>query len=140
MDHHGGSANLYFRTSRRISAAETARLVALAGGEPPEPSLYADMEAFTPPDGYTFSVTMNVSDGEIQRVGIYALPSASRAAAAMSRHRPRTRRDPRRPRGQIARHPHARGVRSWWVRKDPCRPLRDERPPTVLQTVDPVRQ
>src|SRR5262249_59701402 len=35
--------------------------------------LFADMEKFPPPDGYTFSVTMAVGDGEIQRVGFYAL-------------------------------------------------------------------
>jgi len=31
------------------------------------------MQRFTPSDGYTFSVTMAVSNGEIQRVGFYAL-------------------------------------------------------------------
>ncbi|MFC4056659.1 aromatic prenyltransferase [Actinomadura syzygii] len=73
VDYAGDTANLYFRTIRKITPGVCERLVALAAGDPPGPSLFADLAAFTPPDGHTFSVTMRVSDGEIQRVGIYAL-------------------------------------------------------------------
>ncbi|MCF6468491.1 hypothetical protein FAF44_08825 [Nonomuraea sp. MG754425] len=73
VDYHGGSANLYFRTSRKITPDTAEELIALAGGNPPEPTLLDDMAAFTPSDGHTFSVTMSVPDGQIHRVGFYAL-------------------------------------------------------------------
>ncbi|RFU40341.1 hypothetical protein DZF91_17680 [Actinomadura logoneensis] len=73
VDYQGHSANLYFRTSRRITLDETDRIISLTGGNPPTPSLFADMREFTPADGYTLNVTMGLSDGEIQRVGFYAL-------------------------------------------------------------------
>jgi 4-hydroxyphenylpyruvate 3-dimethylallyltransferase len=73
VDYRGNTANLYFRTSGKITRDESERLVSLANGKPPEPFLFSDMERFTPPDGYTFSVTMAEGTGEIQRVGFYAL-------------------------------------------------------------------
>ncbi|MFC4911812.1 aromatic prenyltransferase [Actinomadura gamaensis] len=73
VDYPGNTANLYFRTSHRITRDDAERLISLAHGKPPGPSLFTDMRTFTPPDGYTFSVTMGLADGEIQRVGFYAL-------------------------------------------------------------------
>lgn len=64
------TANLYFRTSGKITWDETE---SLANGKRPGLFLFSDMEKFTPPDGYTFSVPMAVGDGEIQRVRFYTL-------------------------------------------------------------------
>ena len=73
VDYRANTANLYFRTSARITWKQIERLISLAYGKPPEASVFSDMQRFTPSDGYTFSVTMAVSNGEIQRVGFYAL-------------------------------------------------------------------
>lgn len=73
VDYRSNTANLYFRKSGKITQEESERLVCLADGKRPGPLLLLEMERFTPPDGYTFSVTMSVGNGEIQRVGFYAL-------------------------------------------------------------------
>jgi 4-hydroxyphenylpyruvate 3-dimethylallyltransferase len=73
VDYRGNTANLYFRTSGKITRDQSERFVSLANGKRPGPSLFSEMERFTPPDGYTFSVTMAVGNGDIQRVGFYAL-------------------------------------------------------------------
>lgn len=73
VDYHSNTANLYFRTSRRITQDVAGDLVSLAGGNAPSPELVADMVEFTPRDGHTVNVTMRASDGEIERIGIYAL-------------------------------------------------------------------
>jgi len=73
VDYHSNTANLYFRTAGKITWDQSVQLVSLANGKPPGPVLFSDMERFTSPDGYTFSVTMAVGNGEIQRVGFYAL-------------------------------------------------------------------
>ncbi|MFC5183237.1 aromatic prenyltransferase [Actinomadura harenae] len=73
VDYLANTANLYFRTSRRLTRDVAADLVSLAGGNPPSPELLADMIEFTPGDGHTFNVTVRPSDGLIERVGVYAL-------------------------------------------------------------------
>jgi 4-hydroxyphenylpyruvate 3-dimethylallyltransferase len=73
VDYRGNTVNLYFRTSSKITRDESERFVSMANGKQPRSSLFSDMERFTPPDGYTFSVTMAVGNGDIQRVAFYAL-------------------------------------------------------------------
>lgn len=73
VDYRGNTANIYFRTSARITPDESERMISLAGGKRPGPFPFSEMERFTPPDGYTFSVTMAVDTGEVRRVGFYAL-------------------------------------------------------------------
>ncbi|TCO55794.1 aromatic prenyltransferase Orf2 [Actinocrispum wychmicini] len=73
VDYRANTVNLYFRTSRKITQDDSERFVSVANGKPPGPSVFSDMAKFTPPDGYTFSVTMAVDNGDIQRVGFYAL-------------------------------------------------------------------
>lgn len=73
VDYLANTVNLYFRTSRRITPEIAGQHISLAGGKAPALTLFSDMLEFTPPDGYTFNVTLRLSDGEIQRVGFYAL-------------------------------------------------------------------
>lgn len=73
VDYRARTVNLYFRTSGKLTLDQSERLVRLANGNPPAASVFSDMQRFTAPDGYTFSVTMEVSGGEIQRVAFYAL-------------------------------------------------------------------
>ncbi|WP_157429804.1 aromatic prenyltransferase [Actinomadura oligospora] len=73
VDYLSNTANLYFRTSKRITPDVAEGLISLADGNSPTPELLADMMEFTPRDGHTFNVTVRPSDGEVQRVGVYAL-------------------------------------------------------------------
>ncbi|MFE3203699.1 aromatic prenyltransferase [Embleya sp. NPDC059237] len=73
VDYQQGTANLYFRTAEGIDAKSTKRLLALSGSAGPDARTFADMRAFTAPGGYTFSVTLRIDTGRIERVGIYAL-------------------------------------------------------------------
>ncbi|MEV4253900.1 aromatic prenyltransferase, partial [Spirillospora sp. NPDC049652] len=73
VDYQRNTANLYFRTTRKITSDEAERIISLTDGKPPAPSLFSDMREFTPPDGYTLNVTMGLADGGIRRVGFYAL-------------------------------------------------------------------
>ncbi|OPC77329.1 hypothetical protein B4N89_43185 [Embleya scabrispora] len=73
VDYQQGTANLYFRTGEGIDAGSTKRLLALSGGTMPDARTFGDMLAFTAPGGYTFSVTLRIDTGRIERVGFYAL-------------------------------------------------------------------
>ncbi|MFJ7911298.1 aromatic prenyltransferase [Kitasatospora sp. NPDC096204] len=67
------TANLYFRTREGLTPEGAQRLLPLSRAEVPDEATFRDMVAFTAPDGHTFSVTLRVATGEIERVGIYAL-------------------------------------------------------------------
>lgn len=73
VDHQHGTANLYFRTRQGVDRKATERLLTLAQSSAPDEKTFRDMVGFTAPDGYTFSVTLHIATGEIERVGFYAL-------------------------------------------------------------------
>jgi len=73
VDYQHDTANLYFRTGSGVTPEECERLLSLAEGSPPDTAVFDDMANFTAPDGYTFSVTMSIGTGEVERVGFYAL-------------------------------------------------------------------
>ncbi|WP_239333819.1 aromatic prenyltransferase [Frankia sp. CiP3] len=73
VDYHHDTANIYFRTAQQITPQQCEQFISLARGKMPGDAVLKDMSKFTAPDGYTFSVTMSVDDGVIQRVGFYAL-------------------------------------------------------------------
>ncbi|MFE6848913.1 aromatic prenyltransferase [Streptomyces sp. NPDC057686] len=73
VDYQHQSVNLYFRTSEGFSPAQARQFLALTGTELPQDSVMADIQQFTAPSGYTFSVTMRAATGKIERVGFYAL-------------------------------------------------------------------
>lgn len=73
VDYQHRTANLYFRTPHGITRADTEGFATLAESSPPDVDTYTDIERFTAPDGFTFSVTMSIDTGSIERVGYYAL-------------------------------------------------------------------
>lgn len=73
VDYQHDTANLYFRTGSGITPEECERLLSLAESGPPDTTVFDDMANFTAPDGYTFSVTMSIGTGDVERVGFYAL-------------------------------------------------------------------
>ncbi|MFJ6379480.1 aromatic prenyltransferase [Kitasatospora sp. NPDC092039] len=73
VDYQHDTANLYFRTREGLAPAGLERLLALSGGGVPDAATFQDMAAFTAPDGHTFSVTLRLGSGGIERVGVYAL-------------------------------------------------------------------
>ncbi|MEV6610834.1 aromatic prenyltransferase [Kutzneria sp. NPDC051319] len=73
VDHQHGTANLYFRVFDPMTESHAQRLMSLVGGGVIPRSTYDDLTRFTSPKGYTFSVTMTPADGEIERIGFYAL-------------------------------------------------------------------
>ncbi|MBD0673214.1 aromatic prenyltransferase [Streptomyces sp. CBMA156] len=73
VDYQHDTANLYFRTPEGLSPKAAERLLTLSRGRVPDEATFQDMVAFTAPDGHTFSVTLRISTGRIERVGIYAL-------------------------------------------------------------------
>ncbi|MGW2373908.1 aromatic prenyltransferase [Kitasatospora sp. NPDC001683] len=73
VDYQHDTANLYFRVQEGLSPKAAARLLALSRSTPPDETTFKDMVDFTAPDGHTFSVTLRISTGQVERVGIYAL-------------------------------------------------------------------
>ncbi|MGW6945364.1 aromatic prenyltransferase [Streptomyces xanthophaeus] len=73
VDYQHQSVKLYFRTAEGFSPAQAEQFLALTGAGLPKASVMQDMQEFTAPTGYTFSVTMTAATGRIQRVGFYAL-------------------------------------------------------------------
>ncbi|WP_316519945.1 aromatic prenyltransferase [Kitasatospora brasiliensis] len=73
VDYQHDTANLYFRTREGLGPKVAERLLALSRAGVPDETTLQDMVAFTAPDGHTFSVTLRISTGAIERVGIYAL-------------------------------------------------------------------
>ncbi|WP_436771873.1 aromatic prenyltransferase [Yinghuangia sp. YIM S09857] len=73
VDYQHGTANLYFHTHEGISPKAAEGLLTLSESAVPDEATYQDMAAFMPPDGFTFSVTLRIDTGNIERVGFYAL-------------------------------------------------------------------
>lgn len=73
VDYQHDTANLYFRTREGLDARTAERLLALSRAGVPDGPTLQDMVGFTAPDGHTFSVTLRIATGEIERVGVYAL-------------------------------------------------------------------
>jgi 4-hydroxyphenylpyruvate 3-dimethylallyltransferase len=73
VDYQHNSVNIYFRAPGPITLDQCQRFVSLADGEMPDHDTFGEMKRFAAPAGCTFSVTMTVGDGRIQRVGFYAL-------------------------------------------------------------------
>lgn len=73
VDYQKYTANLYFRAPGPISAKQAEGYTALAGAVPPSDSQLQDMLNYLNPVGFTFSVTINVKTGSIERVAFYAL-------------------------------------------------------------------
>ncbi|MGW3076562.1 aromatic prenyltransferase [Kitasatospora sp. NPDC001132] len=73
VDYQHDTANLYFRTGEGLTPEGALRLLALSRAGVPDEATFRDMAAFTAPDGHTFSVTLRIATGEIERVGVYAL-------------------------------------------------------------------
>jgi len=73
VDYQHETANLYFRVSTPITQSHCEQVMSLVGGGTVRDSTYKDMARFTPPGGFTFSVTVSPEDGEITRIAFYAL-------------------------------------------------------------------
>lgn len=73
VDYQHDTATLYFRTGSGITPEECERLLSLTESGPPDTTVFDDMANFTVPDGYTFSVTMWIGTGDVERVVFYAL-------------------------------------------------------------------
>jgi 4-hydroxyphenylpyruvate 3-dimethylallyltransferase len=73
VDYLQGTMNIYFAAPGPITETQCRQFVSLAHGEQPSPPVFADMSRYMAPSRYTFSVTMNMDDGTVKRVGFYAL-------------------------------------------------------------------
>jgi 4-hydroxyphenylpyruvate 3-dimethylallyltransferase len=73
VDHLHGTMNVYFAVRGPITEAKCRQFVSLAHGDQPSLSVFADMNRYMAPRRFTFSVTANIDDGAIERVGFYAL-------------------------------------------------------------------
>ncbi|MFF9505563.1 aromatic prenyltransferase [Streptomyces sp. NPDC014724] len=73
VDYQHDTANLYFRTAKAITPDECERLLSLVKSGLPEAAVFDDMANFTAPNGFTFSVTMSIDTGEVERIAFYAL-------------------------------------------------------------------
>ncbi|KAK5988307.1 4-hydroxyphenylpyruvate 3-dimethylallyltransferase [Cladobotryum mycophilum] len=73
IDWRSSTVNLYFRVEGALSHAKACDLMLLARASPPTEKQVAEIRQFMHPSGFTFSVTISVTTGRVQRVGFYAL-------------------------------------------------------------------
>lgn len=73
VDYRRRSVNLYFRARGPVDPEQCRRFTALAGAEPPGERLFGEMAAFLSRGAYTFSVTLSLATGAVERVAFYAL-------------------------------------------------------------------
>lgn len=73
VDYEKDTVNLYFRAKGPISWEQAVKFNALAGADPPSDADFGQMKIFLNPQGFTFSVTLKLATGAIERVGYYAL-------------------------------------------------------------------
>jgi 4-hydroxyphenylpyruvate 3-dimethylallyltransferase len=73
VDYPKSTVNLYFRAAGPISQDQALKFNALAGASPPSAANFDEMRGLINPRGSTFSVTLKLSTGEIERVAYYAL-------------------------------------------------------------------
>jgi len=73
VDYPKSTVNLYFRARGPVSQYQATKFNALAGANPPSAAEFEEMVSHLNPRGFTFSVTLKLSTGTIERVGYYAL-------------------------------------------------------------------
>lgn len=73
VDYSKGTVNLYFRARGPVSRDQATKFNALAGALPPSEAELSEMINHLNPSGFTFSVTLKLSTGTIERVAFYAL-------------------------------------------------------------------
>lgn len=73
VDYTGDTVNLYFRARGPLSDEQCAEFTKMVRTAPPAEQLAAEMRQYLSRNAYTFSVTVSLDTGVLERVGFYAL-------------------------------------------------------------------